>query len=49
LVPCAGEPVKGIGDGADGVLACDSGAEATLELEPSTFDFLKRLRRDSLE
>lgn len=27
----------------------DSEREATLELEPSAFDFLKRLRRDSLE
>ena len=41
----------GIGTGREGDDdgTGDSEREATLELEPSTFDFLKRLRRDSLE
>lgn len=46
---CARE--LGIGTGREGEDdgTGDSEREAALELEPSAFDFLKRLRRDSLE
>ena len=38
-----------IGTGREGDEGGTGDSDATLELEPSTFDFLKRLRRESLE
>lgn len=46
---CARELGMGTGREGDDEGAGDSEREAALELEPSLFDFLKRLRRDSLD
>lgn len=47
--PDVGEEERGIGDEGGGERGVCSEVEATLELDPSTFDFLKRLRSDSFE